>query len=175
MQIPKEVLSRAKQILEKRKEHEDVQKRIEEAEAKRQAEINSLRKSRETELYQYAQEVRQWVEQFLVTQESEYIFSVLNPVPLFIAKFWQGAPLKVNSISEWASVSLRKESFYSGSIGVLIYEEHCKSSSYERVELYSASHLVNLLHPDFLKQFAEALRNGIVWEKINQDLSRMIC
>lgn len=174
MQIPKEVLSRAKQILEKRKEHEDIKKRIEEAEAKRQAEMNSLRKSRETELHQYAQEVRQWVEQFLVTQESEYIFSVLNPVLLFIAKFWQGEPLSVNSISEWASVSLKKESFYSGSLGVLIYEEHSKSSSHERVELYSASHLVNFLHPDFLKQFAEALRNGVVWEKINQDLSGLI-
>lgn len=175
MKIPDEVLNRAKQILEKRKEHEDIKKRIEEAETRRLEEINSLRKSRETELSQYAQEVKQWVEQFLVTQESECIFSVLNPVQLFTAKFWQGAPLKVNSLSEWASVSLKKESFYSGSLGVLIYEEHCKSSSYERAELYSASHLVNLLHPDFLKQFAEALRNGIVWEKINQDLSRMIC
>lgn len=174
MQIPEEVLSRAKQILEKRKEHEDIKKRIEEAEAKRQAEINSLRKSRKEELDQYAQEVRQWVEQFLVIQESECIFSVLNPVQLFTAEFWQGAPLRVNSISEWASVSLKKESFYSGSLGVLIYEEHCKSSSHERVELYSTSNLVFFLHPDFLKQFAEALRNGIVWKKINQDLSRMI-
>lgn len=174
MQIPEEVLSRAKQILEKRKEREDIKKRIEEAETKHLEKINSLRQSRKEELDQYAQEVRQWVEQFLVTPESEFIFSVLNPVLLFTAKFWQGEPLKVNSISEWASVSLKNESFHSGLLGVLIYEEHCKSSSHERVELYGASHLVNLLHPDFLKQFAEALRNGVVWEKINQDLSRLI-
>lgn len=174
MQVPEEILNRAKQILEKRKEHEDIKKRIEEAKARRMEEINALRKSRKEELDQYAQEVWQWVEQFMVTQESELIFSVLNPVRLFIAKFWQGAPLKVNSISEWASISLKKESFYSSSLGVLIYKEHCKSSSYERVELYNASHLVNLLHPDFLQQFVEALRSGVVWEKINQDLSRMI-
>lgn len=172
MQIPEDVLNRVKQILEKRKEHEDVQKRIEEAKTRKRAEINSLRNLRKEELNQYAQEVGQWVDQFLGTQESELIFSVLNPVQLFTAKFWQGVPLKVNSISEWASVSLKKKSFYSDSRGVLIYEEHCKSSSHERVELYIASHLVNLLHPDFLKQFAEALRNGVVWEKINQDLSR---
>ncbi|OGN39816.1 MAG: hypothetical protein A2606_03505 [Candidatus Yanofskybacteria bacterium RIFOXYD1_FULL_42_10] len=172
LKTSEDVLKKAQQILAKRKERENVKKRVEEEKRKFTEEINAVKKAREAELHQYAREIWQWVNQFLITDEAAVIFSALNPILLFTARFWQGAP--VNSQSEHASMSLKVESFYSSQIGVLIYEEHSKQWSSGHQDCYNPADLVNNLHPDFLKQFAEALKNGVVWEKIDQDLSRFI-
>ncbi len=171
MQIPEDVLNKTRQILAKRKEREDIKQKIQEEWRQHVEEINLLRKSQEVELNECAKQIWEWVGRFLVTEESALILSILNPLLLFTARFWKGAP--VNSQSEGATLRLKVESLYSSQVGIIIYEEYSKQWTSGRKECCGPADLVNNLHPECLKQFAKALQSGAVWQKINQDLSRV--
>lgn len=170
MQIPEEVLNKTRQILAKRKERDDIQQKVQEKRRQHIESINLLRKSQEAELYECARQVWEWVYRFLITEESALILAVRNPLLLFTARFWEGAP--VNSKTEGASLSLKVESLYSSPVGIIIYEEYSRQWTHGHKEYCNQSDLVNNLHPECLKQFAAALQNGTVWQKIDQDLSR---
>lgn len=137
---------------------------------KRKEDLEKLRQSRRPELLVYAKGVSVWLEDFYNSEDLKRLFSVIDlksDVTIFCDNFWQGFPKEKHSYC-YASIVLNKN-------GEVSYGERYKGMSVHETKLgkipLNPNTLVSKLHPDYLKNLAEHLRSGKVWDYIDNNVS----
>lgn len=135
--------------------------------------INELRASKRSQLEAEALFIVGWLRDFLEDPESKQLFG-MHTIDIFGAKFYNCRPTTDRHV--WAKMSLQFE------IGYLFYKEAYNTpmgSSTNRKMQFNLNLLrdfavendmVNMLHPDYILQFAEAIRSGKVWEFVERSI-----
>ncbi len=169
MKFPEKVLQKVSLVLrqnEKRKQ--EAEERVSAAKRERD-DLEKARKSRKTELLGYAKEVSAWLAGFYGSEDVGKLFSALvrSDLTIFCDNFWQGFPKPKHSYC-YASISVDKSK-------AVLYRERYKGmpaheSGLGKVPL-DPRVLVSKLHPEYLKNLAEHLRSGKVWDYIDNEVS----
>lgn len=167
MDVPQKIKNRIYEIILQNEAHENNIRKAEEAHRARLKKIDDLREARLGLLTDTAEFVGNWVCELEQNEELKKVGKLRSKITLFVAHFWLGEPASTTQITTCAKLSLNmKES-------VLVYDELHKGRVSSQIVLpYHSgfSCLVQLLHPEFLLQFAESIRNGKVWDYIEQSL-----
>jgi len=134
-----------------------------------------LRKTRKQELKEAAEIAEDWLFNLRFSLELGQIHKVRMSLEVFGAKFWRGEPC-LGDTHAWAVIEIYPDGKieycekYNTSHGQSrhpwLLVSCLSSSTYEELR-YS---LIHILHPEYLIQFAEAIRSGKVWECIEQSL-----
>ena len=169
MNVPESV---KKKIAKKFKELDDESKRQEAARhaaAQERDEIQGLRESRRDELLVKSNDIICWLDDFFFsTLESRQMFALQNSVDIFVAHFWRGRPPSPRDIVTCAVVRLDRD-------GDLFYVEQHKGMTSRKIALGNLQNpgyidLYGKLHPEFIDQWLEAIKNGKVWQYIERSL-----
>lgn len=170
MKIPADILKKADEVLKKRADQRERERKEAEQRVKDVRELKDLKKSCRVVSMKRVKLILAWVAKFMASAESKKIFKVTDEVNIFGANFWLGRPQPAEVITTWAKIVLNKE-------GRIRYEERYKGHTSSIVLLGPApphpAVLVRVLHPEFLKQWEEAIRNEKVWDYIRHSLPRV--
>lgn len=175
MDIPQKIKDRIAKIILEDEQHEENKRKAEEAEKNRLEKIHHMRVALEDDLLAGAHVVMRWIYRFWNDPEIHEVFKIRNSICIFRGRYLNGEP--TTDKHAWAVI----ETTHSKEI---IYREQYKTSmggssrlkktlgdftSFDAQQLLLRA-LIDNLHPDFLLQFAEAVRSGKVWEHIERSL-----
>jgi len=170
MKFPKKVLEKLDVVLQQNEKRKQEAKERVLAVKKRNEDLEKLRQSRKPELLGYANEVADWLSDFYNSKDLKQLFSVLelqSDLRIFWDNFWQGFPKEKHSYC-YATIVLNKN-------GQVSYSERYKGMSVHETKLgkmpLNPAFLVSKLHPDYLKNLAEHLKSGRVWDYIDEQVS----
>ncbi len=170
MKFPKKVLEKLDVVLQQNEKRKQEAKERVLAVKKRNEDLEKLRQSKKSELLGYAKEVSYWLKDFYSSEDLKQIFSVLelqSDLRIFCDNFWQGFPKEKHSYC-YATIIVNKN-------GIVSYCERYKGMPVHETKLgkipLNPNRLVSKLHPDYLKNLAEHLRSGDVWNYIEQEVS----
>jgi hypothetical protein len=161
MKIPDKIMRKVEELAEAKNQRDLAKKAEELAEAKRIKELEDLKDSRKQELCLYAAQIADWVDHLFQGGDGKRFFEAVDRIRIFTAPFWKGYPESKGSVS--ATIEINK-------VGQVVYSERYKGNPTHDTPLgsnpLSMKDLINRLHPDFLKQWAEHLTSGAVWDYI---------
>ncbi len=178
MDVPQKVKDIiAKKILENEKLEEDKLK-AQEAEKNRLEKIRCMRVALEDDLLAGAQIITDWLFQFWNNPEIQKGFKVRRSICVFGERYFDGAP--TTDRHAWAVIEAgyagtikycerRNTSMGSGSrrktmLGVIV------ESPFSDAWQLLLRALIDNLHPQYLLQFAEAVKSGKVWDYVERSL-----
>ena len=172
MKAPKEVMDLVQKKVEEKRREEEAEKREQEAIDRRNRELRELKESQKEELIEISQKIVAWLKEFYESADGELILKTAKSVDIFLAKFWLGEPIIVPDVVCRAVITFRSngEIIYKEKHKGRVSEEISLGRTYEKVGLPAA--LYDSLHPEFLRQWLEAIENGKVWERIEMELSK---
>jgi hypothetical protein len=163
LKIPNRIMRRVRELANEKKQGERSRKKAELAEAKLSKELKDLKESRKKELLLYATQIAGWIEQLFQSKDGIKFFRAVDRIRIFTARFWKMYPLSETTVSESATIEI-------DSTGKVTYSERSRALPSHDTPLgnnpLNKSELINKLHPDFLKQWAEHLTSGAVWDYI---------
>ena len=184
MDKPQKIKDRIAILRAEKEAYEEDERKTAVRQTARFALISAARVARRDELLVYAHYIADWLKRFRFDDEMSKALYLRREIIVFRAKFWQGMPLTVPDSRSWAAVKINKD-------GVVFYFEYYLSSygngagnpiwlgvipmgytseAFERELVSLRVGLFNELHPDFLAQFAEAIRSGKVWNYVEESL-----
>ncbi len=174
MELPKEVLKKIAELEKKRIAQKEREGQAEKDRQQKAEELRQLKESRRIELLICAEKINTWIVDFLRSKDSEKLFRVVREssiVAIHHDNFWQGYPTEKHSYC-YASLWISKD-------GQVKYVERYKGHQAHETPIGQFTftrqtivpELFEKLHPDFLKNAAESLESGKVWEWITQQIS----
>ncbi len=175
--VPEEVLAEIAKIESSRKDQQRRARAANEAEKRRLAAIDRLRRERRDELYDCAKRIFKWRLAYLHLPVAKRIGKIGNDrelrLPLYIGKFWRGEPTGPDNVVCWACLCFDGCSPPKSGTPGLWYEEWHKGHCAFEDKICTASELIQAVHPDFLKQAADHLAGPDSWKFILQELKRV--
>jgi len=174
MNIPEIVRKRVEEIKARNQRQADAKVEAEKRRAREQREFDRLIRVRAEVSKVYAKKICRWVTEFYKTPEAGEMLRLRRAVKIFVAPFWQNKPAP-DSVATWTAVELRVvdgDEIYDDAVCVVEYHKGMKSSEWRVASPTSVGvdDLVPCLHPDFLKQWAEEIKSGKVWQYVESSL-----
>lgn len=171
MDVPQKVKDRIAEIILENEQHEGKLRKAEEAERKRLEKIRCMRVALEDDLSAAAHRIMNWVYLFWNNPEIHEVFKIRNSVCIFGSRYLDCEPTTDKHAWAVIEVTHSKEIIYreqyhtsmggSSRLKKTLGDFACFD---ERQALHRA--LIDNLHPDYLLQFAEAVRTGKVWDHV---------
>jgi len=170
MKFPKKVTEKIELISKQNEKRKQEIKEAVLAAKKRNEDLEESKKSRRPELLGCAKEISDWLKNFYYSEDLKQLFIVLDlwsDLRIYCDSFWQGFPRPEYSYC-YATIALNKN-------GQVFYRERYKGMPCHETELgkipLNPEVLISKLHPDYLKNLAEHLRSGEVWDYIDGEVS----
>lgn len=162
--LKKKIEQKIQEIADSSKQEVELARRVE----KRKADLGAMRVARHEEIFQYRVEICNWLEElFFRTEEIRWMFAMQKFINVFSARFRNGLPMSADDISAYALIQIEPD-------GGVNYLERSRYGSSKlplgNIHYPSTMSLYSELHPDFLKQWAEEIKTGKVWQDIENSL-----
>lgn len=175
MNVPQKIKDRIAEIIAKDEEFEEKKRKDQEAERNRLEKIRCMRVALEDDLSAGAHIILSWIYRFWNNPEIHEVFKIRNSICVFGGCYLDGEPTTdrhawaVVEITHLKEVCYRER--YNISMGGSSRHEKILGAftSFDARQLLFRA-LIDNLHPEYLLQFAEAIKSGKVWDHIERSL-----
>tara|TARA_B100000315_G_C14515923_1_gene559135 strand:- start:749 stop:1279 length:531 start_codon:yes stop_codon:yes gene_type:complete len=173
VEAPKNIMKKISKKVEHKKKQVEQEKRRQERAERRLEELQKLKKAQKEELMAIARKINKWLHAFYNSPDGDSIFDVERSVRVFVAKFLHGFPVPETDRSSFMRVTLHKG-------GELTYGDQYKGHPSRSNRLGYVSRgcvsailplrIFEYLHPEFIRQWAEAIDSEKIWKYIDNSI-----